>query len=435
MRRRRQILVLVVALTACTSKPQGLSPEQRTVAADYVAKTAPSPRYPLVAVFDERVRLLGYDLDPTEWRPGKPIVVTWYWEVLAPPRPGSRLVTRLESVSGEHSAMLGGGSPVRALYGPEYWRAGDFVRDEEELSLPRDWSEPAAMVLIGLRVDDQDLDPGPGIALATPNDSPPAPDAPAVSVIRTKRSPKLDGALSDDVWTFAEPTTPFSVESPWEKGGANVDARLMWDSRFLYVGVQVQGKDSRRMSLMIDPTRRQTRLLELEVSSKGELHVPADGARAPRVRSAVASRAQAGNETEALDRSFELAIPWQAFSRDGAVVAPPEPGDRWRFDAAVTFGTGDEGRSLAWVPRGGRGSHATRRFGTLRFEGTPAEMTGSTEPIELPEGRMPAPMRRSVDPTLHDSLLRQNAAKKRRIDALRAKSDGSQRLESSGDGH
>jgi hypothetical protein len=435
MRRPRPLLVFAAALVACTSKPEGLSAEQRLVADELVGSTAPSPRYPLVAVFDERVRLLGYDLEETEWRPGESLRVTWYWEVLAPPRPGSRLVTRLESGKGARSKPLDGGSRVRQLYGPEHWRAGDFVRDEEALVLPSDWSEPSAMLRVGLGVDEEELGHGPAIAIATPTSAARPSDFPMVSVIRTRRSPRLDGALADEVWSFAESTDAFARGSSSRGRDENARARLLWDSRFLYVGTDVRSASAGRLRLAIDPMRRDARVLEVEVSSKGEVSLAEKAPSASRVRAAVAEGARVDDSPGTFDYSYEIAIPWQAFSLDGSAVASPEAGERWKFDAVLTFGAGDGARELAWSADDGRDFHVRGRFGILRFEGAPAEMRGSSAPIELPEGRMPAPMRRSVDPTLRDSLMQQNASEKRRIDALRAKSDEPQRLESSGDGH
>ena len=153
-----------------------------------------------------------------------------------------------------------------------------------------------------------------------------------------------------------------------------------------------------------------------------------------RARAAVLTRGEGRHPTSTTGFTVEAAIPWQAFSLDGSVFDAPEVGDRWRFKVDVLTPAPDVRAPPARSSSEIDDFHVPRRFGILRFEGAPEEMHGASTPIELPEGRMPAPMRRSVNPSVRDSLFEENAAEKNRIDALRAKPRESQRLESVGGG-
>ncbi|MBW2550784.1 MAG: carbohydrate-binding family 9-like protein [Deltaproteobacteria bacterium] len=62
---------------------------------------------------------------------------------------------------------------------------------------------------------------------------------PTLAVVQTKRPPSLDGSLDDPIWSFANTTRTF-VET--RKGGIapiQASAKLLWDRRYLYVGVDV----------------------------------------------------------------------------------------------------------------------------------------------------------------------------------------------------
>ncbi len=150
-----------------------------------------------------------------------------------------------------------------------------------------------------------------------------------------------------------------------------------------------------------------------------------------RARAAVASN---GSEPES-GYAAEIAIPWQAFSPHGDVFPPPRVGDQWRFNVGVVDSGQADRNAVAWSPLGADDFHVPDRFGILRFDGAPERMKGSSTPTELPEGRMPAPMRRSVDPAVRDTLLEKNAAETNRLDAVRGNGRELQTLESSEGGH
>jgi len=454
MRHRCAHFFVALLLLSCTSERERLSPEQKALFAQYVTSSAPSPRYRLDAVLDARLRLFGYDIDEATWLPGESLLVTWYWEVLAPPRSGSSLTTELEAPEGGSSTVLSGTSVVREVHPPELWRAGQFVRDPQELALPDDWSASTGRLRVRLSVDDAEGARGPAISLNTPAMRRVRPSsAPTLVAVRTKTSPRLDGSPSDPVWEFAKPSR--SMVDPHNGAASDVlaNAKVLWDSRYLYVAVDVEdallrSRDLVRdfVALELDPSGRGRRTFEIRISPSGDvtgIRHEAEGD--SRLRSEIVwpSRARTAVRFDGTlddskqDRGYtvEAAIPWQAFSPGAGTFPPPRIGDRWRFNVVVTDFGKDGRRVGAWSPTDTDDFHVPSRFGILRFEGAPEGMQGSSAPAELPEGRMRAPMRRSVNPAIRDSLLERNAAEKNRLDAVRAKSREPQRLESSKDGH
>ena len=203
------------------------------------------------------------------------------------------------------------------------------------------------------------------------------------------------------------------------------------------------------VELMIDPDGDGKDYFEIQVSPRGVVFdTRYDRARIPKpyghsmgqpdARASVMARGELDDAEADAGYTVEIAIPWQAFSLDGKRLAPP--GDRGRMACeSLRHGSGrDRQQAAAWSPLGIGDFHVPRRFGILRFEGTPEAMQGKNAPIEMPEGRMPGPMRRrGVDPGAKDALIQNRDRQRRQMPALPTSPDEGdlQRLESSGDGH
>lgn len=460
----RAILFLSISAVSCTSDVEPLTPAQRQAVAAYVSDERPAPAHELDAEFDRRVRLIGYELDRAEWKPGDTMRVTWYWETIAPPRDASRLLTQIESPEGKRVLNQDGNGTLRWLYGPEHWRAGQFVRDVQELHLPADWSASSASVRVGLQVGTQTSEAVLAFTLPTPVAGPAkvAP-VPELAVVQTSTPPRLDGSLEDAAWGFANSTGPFVETIHGGRAAVEASAKLLWDKRYLYVAVDVRdsllrASDTERDShlweqdcveLMIDPDGDGKDYFEIQVSPRGVVFdTRYDRRRIPKPYGRVAwdSRARASamargsiDDAEAdAGYTVEIAIPWQAFSPGSGSFEGPSPGDRWRLNLYVMDLGRDRQRAAAWSPLGIGDFHVPHRFGILRFEGTPEAMQGKNAPIEMPEGRMPGPMRRrGVDPGAKDALIQNRDRQRRQMPALPTSPDEGdlQRLESSGDGH
>ncbi|MFB0545770.1 MAG: hypothetical protein ACETWB_02570, partial [Anaerolineae bacterium] len=98
----------------------------------------PAPDHPLRADLGHRVRLLGYDLKATQARPGDILVLTLYWQAIAPMSVDYSVFVHLESdrIWGQRDGL-----PLCGFYRTSDWRPGDVV--VERYRVPIDSATPA----------------------------------------------------------------------------------------------------------------------------------------------------------------------------------------------------------------------------------------------------------------------------------------------------
>ncbi len=446
--RHRSLAPFVISalLAGCTSDVEPLTPAQRQAVAEYVSKVAPSPQHALSARFGDAIELLGYDADRSTWRPGQTLRITWYWHALRAPGKGVSLVTQVEDDAGRVLDQHGN-STLRWLYGPDRWRAGEYVRDVQQLHLPDDWAAKTARIYVGsalngepLRVSNMPESDGRVLGASiptTPSEEAPRPTdgLPRIAVVETRRPPRLDGQLDDPVWSFAETTRALVDTRSGERAAFRAFAKLLWDRRYLYVGVDVEDDlllanmtehdehlwEQDCVELMIAPGRSGRRYFEIQVSPRGVVFdARYDSRRSPKPFGRVdwSSRARAGasirgtldDDVGDAGYSVEIAIPWQAFS-----VSPPAIGDTWRANVYVMDSNRDGQRAAAWSPPKVADFHVPGRFGILAFEGAPSDMVGANQPKTIPRERMPVQVDRgdALDRGLKDKLIRKQAADRR----------------------
>jgi hypothetical protein len=452
---------MVFAATACTGDIEALTPAQREAVAAYVTSEPPSPQNRIDAQLGRRVKLLGYDLDRVRWRPGETMRVTWYWEVMAPPGKGWSLFTHIENARSGHVLRQNGNGTLRWLYGPEHWLAGQYVRDVQDLHLPEDWRGDAAVLYVGLSREGERMPvsgsaehaDGRVRAAVVPTPTERLSDRsrralPRVSVVRAPEPPRLDGSLLDPVWKAAQRTRPFVETKNGGPAAFEASAKLLWDVRYLYLGIEVQDAllianetdhdghlwEQDCVEVMIDPDGDGRGYFEIQVSPRGVVFdTRYDARRVPKpfgrvdweskTRVGVSVRGELDDEIADAGYTVEIAIPWQAFSVDGGPSSAPAVGEQWRANLYVMDLGPEHQRAAAWSPLGISDFHVPHRFGILVFEGPSEEMKGSSEPLKIPAGRVPASFRRGSDtsPSVKDTTVE-----------MRQKRRG---LESSGGGH
>jgi len=439
-------------MAGCTADVAPLSPAQREAVRAYVSDKAPSPAHELHVSFGQKVRLLGYDLDASEWRLGETLRVTWYWETDKPPGANWKLFTHLVSEEPPRTVNQDGNSTLRWLYGPDRWQAGQFVEDTQELYLPEDWKADEATLYVGLWRESERLlitsgpskgdDRARGPTVKTPVDAQHETRSrvPRLAVAQTRRPPKLDGSLTDPVWSAARMSPPF-VET---RGGGvaplTATAKLLWDKRYLYVGVDVRDALLRAnhrdhddhlweqdcVELMIDPNGDGRNYFEIQVSPRGVVFdTRYDARRVPKpfghvdwdsqVRAAVSPRGKLDDLEPDAGYTVEMAIPWQAFSSKNRPASPPTIGDTWRANLYVMDLTRDRQQAAAWSPLGIGDFHVPGRFGIITFEGPPDEMVGQSEPVQMPSNRVKQSQGREVvrDPGVRDGLIKRRVMNRR----------------------
>ena len=234
----------------------------------------------------------------------------------------------------------------------------------------------------------------------------------------------LDGKLNAAVWGFAN-STGRRVETRYGgRGAVEADAKLLWDERFLFVGVEVsdallRAGDTLRdahlweqdcVELMIDPRGDGRDYFEIQVSPRGVVFdTRYDARREPgpfgytewnsRARVGVSTRGEIDDTKADSGYSVEVAIPWQAFSLEDGASRKPAIGSRWPANLYVMDLGDDRQRAAAWSPLGVGDFHVPERFGILVFEGAPEAMASQDAPKRASAGRMPGPLQRGGAPT------------------------------------
>lgn len=446
-------ILLAGWVAACTSDVDPLTPAQRQVVAAYVSKAPPSPTHPLDVDFAGKAKLLGYDFDRREWRPGETMRVVWYWRVVEPLGKGWQLFTQIEDSASHRVLNQDANGALRWLYGADRWRAGEYIEDPQDLHLPDDWTGSEANIVVGFRRNDERLGAtgaqtgadGRAQAISVPTPTRAGPEArrsavPSLGARQTKRPPRLDGALDDPVWRFAKTSRAFVETQHGGPAPLQASAKVLWDARYLYVGVEVndalliashEAHDAHLweqdcVELMIDPDGDGKNYFEIQVSPRGLLFdTRYDSRRVPKpfghvdwsskARVGVAPRGTIDDDLADAGYSVELAIPWQAFSPRGKPGRPPAIGDEWR----VNFYALDLGKSrqqaAAWSHLETGDFHVPRRFGILAFEGPAEDMLGTREPLQIDQDRLPKPLERpgTFDRNLKDKLMKERAMQRR----------------------
>lgn len=135
-------------MVLATNQPvEGMS--NQNYLADAVLDTAPRPEHPTRINFDNRIELLGFDLDLPHGDyvgPGELFKITWYFRVLAPVPGGYQPFVHIDGpgqrINGDHEPV-GGRYPVRL------WEAGDIVVDRQELRVPGNYRRGDLTIFMG----------------------------------------------------------------------------------------------------------------------------------------------------------------------------------------------------------------------------------------------------------------------------------------------
>lgn len=388
-----------------------------------VSRTAPTPQHPVSFNFDNKVELLGYDINVQNetLRPGQSVTITWYWRCRAPTGDGWRLFTHLDDSNGPRTNQDNVGETRRA-YQPERWHAGEYIRDVQSFELPADWDSPTVRIHVGLWKDATRLPVTPadrtdgdrrarvltlntGVQLQVTE----------TTVPRTATAITLDGRLDEPAWNNAARTGPLVNPGNGNPAGATearATAQMLWDDNNLYVAFHVTDDNlvdpsSERdqhlwehdaVEVMIDPDGDGANYYEFQVSPRNQhFDTRYDHARDPgpvghadfnpEVRSGVNATGTIGNaDDNDTGYDVEIAIPWSAIN-SGLAHTPPQAGDQVRLNLFVMDEpkTGGQ-RSAAWsAPRRGD-FHTLERFGRITLANEAPGVPGVPVPANPPLG-------------------------------------------------
>jgi len=430
-------LGLVALLFGC-SKGGALTSAQRADLAAYVSDAAPPGLTALDVDLDGKARLVGYKVTPqqAEYPAGTRVTVTLVWRCEQALGPRFLLFTHLLGPGGETLEYLDGSGPLRRLAGvegqplpPSMWEPGKFYRDELTFKIPA--GPPPSVTLVAGIHDGTSRLPLRGplasrdgrarvVRLETGAKDlrlllqevpvPKLTEAPAITI---------DGRLDDAAWQSAARVGPFvDVGSGRANPALPVQgsARLLWDDRFLYVGMDVRDakvrggfpKDARdphlwerdTVELMIDPDGDGDNkdYYEIQVNPQNlafdtqydDYNSPNGNGKGPfgheewsaGLTSAVVVHGTLDDDSD-VDEGYtvEMKIPWPSFTK--AKASPPMPGASWRMNFYAMQNNG----GVAWSPILGMGNfHRASRFGVVRWA-APAALSSAAGAEPVPPAR------------------------------------------------
>ncbi|MGB8329496.1 MAG: hypothetical protein WCE62_05165, partial [Polyangiales bacterium] len=136
-------------LLLIAAQPIARRPNQSFLATA-VLKDAPEAQHLVGASFEDRVELLGYDLDlpaRDSVGAGQRFAVTWYWRVLGNAPSGYQVFVHIDG----HGMRLNGDHvPVDGRYPTNLWDRGDVIVDRQELTVPVNYPAGDYAIYVGL---------------------------------------------------------------------------------------------------------------------------------------------------------------------------------------------------------------------------------------------------------------------------------------------
>ena len=114
-----------------------------------VLSEPPSPEHPVKARFDDRVELLGYDLDLPGGETvgaGQRFSLTWYWRVRKKPPAGYEVFVHID---GNALRLNGDHAPTGGRYPTRLWEPGDIIVDAQKLTVPANFRTGDYPIYVG----------------------------------------------------------------------------------------------------------------------------------------------------------------------------------------------------------------------------------------------------------------------------------------------
>jgi len=427
--------LLISLATACVDDAPALTEDERRELNDYLLDAAPEPAHPLDIQFGDRLRLIGYDTSAEEITPGEPFTITWYWQVQRTVGGGWMLFTHIDDDGEGESVRNADGvgetvtsAPIRERYAANRWRGGEWIRDAETLTLPRDWATDRAYFYLGFwRVEDGERlevtsGPSDGTNRASAATVPvrrattAAADAvvapvpvPAARAGWTSGAIVTDGVLDEAEWASAGAVS-FVNTLDGSPAGLAASARLLWGEAGLYVGFDVPDTsltatgaehdahlwEEDCVELMIDPDGDGRNYFEIQIAPNGQVfETHYDSRREPGpfghvewdagiVSVGVRPEGALNDAEPDIRYTVEALIPWSAFAYgDMPAASRPAPGSTWRMNLYVMDKMATGARAAGWSAPLEGDFHVPARFGRVTFEAPPAP---PPEAAPLPEG-------------------------------------------------
>jgi hypothetical protein len=122
-----------------------------------VLSKAKSPKHPVNARFEDKIELLGYDIDLPHGEhvgAGESFEITWHFRVLRSSIGEQRLFVHID---GEGQRIHGDHDPVQGVYPVKLWEEGDIIVDKHRLEVPSTYRPATFTIFMGFYSGDTRL--------------------------------------------------------------------------------------------------------------------------------------------------------------------------------------------------------------------------------------------------------------------------------------
>jgi hypothetical protein len=406
-------LGLLLASGGCVEKEKHSSKADKELQKTIVLSAPPKPQHALDIQFGDKIKLLGYDLSKSSVREAETFTVTWYWHVVKPLDAGFRVFTHLMDAEKNNRLNLDSARAFREAYPEAQWKAGEYLRDVQDVAVPKGWKSKSATFCMGFWRDDTRLpitrgpkdDVNRALALTVEVVGSEAEAVPRLVARRATSPIKIDGRLDESDWSQTEVSPKFVNTMTGAAAAFEADVRVLYDADRLYLGYKVTDdylkstfeKDDDHLweqdvvELMVDPDGDGKNYFEAQVAPTGRVFdTRYDSRRQPRpfgdmawsskMTTAVQLRGKVNDDGADEGYDVELAIPWSAFAAGGGSGEAPKALATWRMNFFV-MDARDKGQRVAgWSPPLVGDFHTLGRFGRVVFpvaaSGEPAPATG-----------------------------------------------------------
>jgi hypothetical protein len=421
-------LLALIFGVACVEKEKHVSQVSEEMQKRILLSAPPKPQHALDIQFGSKVKLLGYDLASDSVREGEPFKVTWYWHVLEPLGEGWKVFTHLGDPKRDGRLNLDAARPFRTAYPEGQWKAGQYLRDEQEVTVPRSWDAPTATFFMGFWKGDTRLSiKGPHdaknraraltIKIEGGKDGSEA-SVPRLVARKAHKPIKIDGKLDEADWKEAQPSDAFVMTMTGAKAAFEASVRVVYDADQLYLGYTVADDylkstfeknddhlwEQDCIEVMVDPNGDGKSYFEAQVAPSGRVFdTRYDARRLPRpfgdvawsssMTAAVSARGKLNDDDKDEGYDVELAIPWGAFDTGPDAAKPPAASDTWRMNFFV-MDTREQGqRAAGWSAPLIGDFHTLGRFGRVVFpEAARAQAPASSPTTDTPVLVAPNPV-------------------------------------------
>ena len=153
---RALALVAAAALTAgCLPNPQSVKERRMDfdrdgIRGDLLLESPPPGMREVGAVFGDRIKLMGFTLDPPKPKRGDTVEVRFYWTALKPINEDYKVFVHGDGIGGQARRIHGDHFPAKGKYPTDVWREGDVVVDPFTVRIDGDYGAPRLGIYTGL---------------------------------------------------------------------------------------------------------------------------------------------------------------------------------------------------------------------------------------------------------------------------------------------